>query len=319
MGFRLLLIPKGREYPWRWAPFLHKGPLLMGCSPDGTISPPFEQDSPTLPMFSSDICRSVYGAYQKDVTAKQSISLRRYVGTAEELANYTANPDNIGFCTPGNNSCLPSGLLNISNCQIVDYFHIPVVVSFPHFYMADPSIISSVGGMHPVPEEHQTAVDVEPWTGQVLQAFKRLQINMYLTKVEDVSITGNIHSVFLPVFWLNESAVVDEKHAKMLHNQLFVPMEIVSVVEKVLMAVGALLVLLAIVATIRKCVKGREVQRPGSAPPLRSTDRVRERRPQGRPLNGGSVQMERGEEEPLLQDGGGAYGTAAGPADHSAP
>ena len=44
----------------------------------------------------------------------------------------------------------------------MDYFHIPVIVSFPHFYLADPTVLDSVGGMHPVAEEHETAVDVEP-------------------------------------------------------------------------------------------------------------------------------------------------------------
>ncbi|KAK7114450.1 hypothetical protein V1264_000508 [Littorina saxatilis] len=84
---------------------------------DGTISPPFEQGAKQLPMFSSDICRSVHGNYQKDVKTLHSISLRRYVGTADELANAATNPDNIGFCTP-QTKCLPTGLLNISNCQI---------------------------------------------------------------------------------------------------------------------------------------------------------------------------------------------------------
>ena len=44
----------------------------------------------------------------------------------------------------------------------VDYFKIPVIVSFPHFFMADPKVIDSIGGMHPVAEEHEVAVDVEP-------------------------------------------------------------------------------------------------------------------------------------------------------------
>ena len=61
--------------------------------------------------------RSVYGVFQKNVKTRQGISLRRFVGPATELENATANPDNKGFCTPKTN-CLPTGLLNISNCQI---------------------------------------------------------------------------------------------------------------------------------------------------------------------------------------------------------
>ncbi|KAL8592979.1 hypothetical protein ACOMHN_017909 [Nucella lapillus] len=268
---------------------------------DGTIAPPF-MHAEHLPMFSSDICRAVFGAYQKDVKTRRDITLRRYVGPPEELGNVTGNPDNIGFCTP-QTQCLPAGLLNISNCQIQDYFHIPVVVSFPHFYMADPSVVSSVGGMHPVPEEHETAVDVEPWTGLVLQAYKRLQINMYVTNVTDVSITGNVKSVFLPVFWLSESAVVDEKHADLLHNQLFVPMEITAVLEKVLMGVGAFLLLLACMATLSNCRKAKSLAHSSpSAHILRRSDKVKDRRPKGsmngqpQPQSGATD----GEREPLL-------------------
>lgn len=213
---------------------------------DGTLSPPFQQDAKQLPMFSSDICRSVYGVYSQDVKTPQGIPLHRFLGTPDELANVSVNPDNIGFCTPNNSSCLPSGLLNISNCQIVDYFKIPVVVSFPHFYMADPRVISSIGGMHPVPEEHQTAVDVEPYTGLVLQAFKRLQINMYIKQVDGFSQTVGVPAVFLPVFWLNESVVVDDKHAAMLRTQLFVPLEVTAVLEKVFLIAGAFMVIFVV-------------------------------------------------------------------------
>ncbi|KAK7481721.1 hypothetical protein BaRGS_00027094 [Batillaria attramentaria] len=209
---------------------------------DGTISPPFEHDTKQAPMFSSDVCRSVFGVYSEDVKTTQGIPLRRFLGSPLELANVTENPDNIGFCTPDETKCLPSGLLNISNCQIVDYFKIPVVVSFPHFYLADPTVQDSVGGLHPVAEEHQTAVDLEPWTGLVLRAFKRLQINMYLTNVQGFSQTANVPTVFLPIFWMNESAVVDDKHATMLQRQLFVPLEVTAVLEKVFMIVGGVLV-----------------------------------------------------------------------------
>ena len=42
-----------------------------------------------------------------------------------------------------------------------------------------------------------------------------------------------------------QSAVVDEKHAEMLHRELFVPLKISSVLEKVFMVVGGVLILLA--------------------------------------------------------------------------
>ena len=43
-----------------------------------------------------------------------------------------------------------------------DHIHIPVSMSLPHFFMADPRVIRSVGGLNPNEEEHGTTVDVEP-------------------------------------------------------------------------------------------------------------------------------------------------------------
>ena len=44
----------------------------------------------------------------------------------------------------------------------VDSFHIPGIVSLPHFFMADPRVQRSVGGLNPNQQEHETTVDVEP-------------------------------------------------------------------------------------------------------------------------------------------------------------
>jgi hypothetical protein len=44
----------------------------------------------------------------------------------------------------------------------VDSFHIPIVVSFPHFFMADQKYQDAVYGMHPDPVEHRTEIGIEP-------------------------------------------------------------------------------------------------------------------------------------------------------------
>ena len=50
--------------------------------------------------------------------------------------------------------------------------------------------------------------------------------------------TTQVHDLYL------QSAVVDDKHAAMLHRELFVPLKILSVLEKVFMVVGGVLILL---------------------------------------------------------------------------
>ena len=44
----------------------------------------------------------------------------------------------------------------------VDSFHIPGILSLPHFFTADPRVQHSVGGLNPNEQEHETTVDVEP-------------------------------------------------------------------------------------------------------------------------------------------------------------
>ncbi|GFR77859.1 scavenger receptor class B member 1, partial [Elysia marginata] len=212
---------------------------------DGTLGPPFRFDAQVSPIFVSDICRSIKGIYKKDVETPQGIELRRFGGDRRDMLNATENPDNIGFCTPQTN-CLPTGLLNSTLCQEpVNGLPLPVVFSFPHFLYADPSVQSSVVGLNPVEEEHQTVIDQEPWTGLVLQVAKRLQINMYVKHVPNIGQTHNIQPLFFPILWINESSVVDDHWANKLKDDLFTPMHLAKIGKFSLIALGASLFLVS--------------------------------------------------------------------------
>lgn len=210
---------------------------------DATVNPPFAKKSRVSYAFASDVCRSIKGVFSEDVTDSHGFTLWRYTSPDSYVANATVNPDNIGFCTP---NCLDKGLFNMSTCQIIDFFHIPAAISLPHFYLGAEKYQKAVIGMRPNKEEHQTIIDAEPTIGWVLRAAKRLQINLYIQPINGFELTSKITPVFLPVFWLNESAVIDEKNAQMLQNMLFTPLKVVHVVEIVLITAGSLL----LVATI---------------------------------------------------------------------
>lgn len=89
-------------------------------------------------------------------------------------------------------------------------------MSSPHFYQADEKFAQDIFGMTPNKEEHQTAIDINPLTGVVLQAAKRLQINVYVEQIPNFSQTGNVRTVVFPVAYLNESATIDDAAAKKL-------------------------------------------------------------------------------------------------------
>lgn len=176
----------------------------------GTAFHPVITKNDMLYIFSSDLCRSLYTVYEEDVTVK-GITGYRFVPPSSVFANLTVNPDNAGFCVPAGN-CLGSGLLNVSVCKE----GAPIIMSSPHFYQADEKFAQDVFGMTPNKEEHQTAIDINPLTGVVLQTAKRLQINVYVEQIPTFSQTGNVRTVVFPVAYLNESATIDDTAAKKL-------------------------------------------------------------------------------------------------------
>ncbi|XP_076139637.1 lysosome membrane protein 2c [Alosa pseudoharengus] len=178
---------------------------------NGASFHPIVNQSETLYMFSSDLCRSMYAVFEKDVWVKY-LPAYRFVPPSEVFANMTINPANAGFCVPEGN-CLGSGLLNVSVCKQ----GAPIIMSSPHFYQADEKFVEDVIGMKPKKEHHETAIDINPLTGIVLRAAKRLQVNVLVEKIEVFqSQTGDVRTLVFPVMYLNESVVIDDDSAKKL-------------------------------------------------------------------------------------------------------
>ncbi|KAL8616277.1 hypothetical protein ACOMHN_056220 [Nucella lapillus] len=219
---------------------------------DGSLFPPFQQGMDSVNVFALEICRSTKAVFQKSVETKQGIPLRRYVASEGTLQNSSANPDNLGFCTP-QTKCLPTDLLNITNCvKGRDNISVPAVASFPHFYLADPMVQQSVEGLNPDPHSHENVVNVEPWTGLVLRAYKRLQINMHMMKLDGFRQTYNVRSLYFPIFWIAETMEVGHAKETKLQKTFFGPMQMSSVLEKVFLITGAPVILLVMFLTCRQ-------------------------------------------------------------------
>lgn len=85
----------------------------------------------------------------------------KYVTKKESIEN---SPDNNCFCPvstdeEGNEffDCPTSGLINIMPCV-----QAPILVSYPHFYLGDESLLNYVIGVKPDPELHASFVYFEP-------------------------------------------------------------------------------------------------------------------------------------------------------------
>ena len=74
----------------------------------------------------------------------------------------------------------------------------------PHFLYCDQKFIKDVDGVTPDYEKHQTMVYIEPLTGILMKANKRIQFNTQLFKDERVTITKNLPEIMYPLFWVDE-------------------------------------------------------------------------------------------------------------------
>ncbi|XP_030623082.1 lysosome membrane protein 2c isoform X2 [Chanos chanos] len=209
----------------------------------------------TLYMFSSDLCRSLYALYEQEVNVK-GIPGYRFVPPSEVFANLTVNPANAGFCVPAGN-CLGSGLLNISACKQ----GAPIIMSSPHFYQADEKFAKDIFGMNPKKEDHETTIDINPLTGIVIRAAKRLQVNVYLEKITAFSQTGDIKTLVYPIMFLNESVVIDEDSAKKLRAVV----DMGNVVINIPFIVIGLGILMGVVFLVLMC---RQRSTPAERQPL---------------------------------------------------
>uniref|UniRef100_A0A8C9TX57 Lysosome membrane protein 2-like n=1 Tax=Scleropages formosus TaxID=113540 RepID=A0A8C9TX57_SCLFO len=197
---------------------------------DGSTFHPLLKRDERLYIFSSDLCRSIHVSFVKDVEVK-GIPAYRFAPPRDVLASPEENPANAGFCVPAGN-CLGTGVIKVSVCRK----DAPVVISFPHFYLADKKYAEGVDGMSPNQEDHQTYLDLNPKTGIPVRASKRAQINIILNKI----VSGCTF----------QTVVIDNASAAKLRKLLLISM-LMSNFPLLIIAIGAIMLLIFIVLMVR--------------------------------------------------------------------
>ncbi|XP_075462825.1 lysosome membrane protein 2 [Ascaphus truei] len=211
---------------------------------DGTSFHPLINKDDTIYMFSSDLCRSLYAVYESSANVKK-IPVYRFSPPEMVFANVSVNPNNAGFCVPAGN-CLPSGLLNVRKCKQ----GAPIILSSPHFYQAAEALVKDIVGMHPNKEDHETFLDINPLTGILIRAARRMQVNVYVRKIDGYRVTGNIRTLVFPVMHLNESVLIDDKSAGKLQS-ILLKTRVVSNIPFIIMALGIIFGIIFIVVVCR--------------------------------------------------------------------
>ncbi|XP_053575731.1 platelet glycoprotein 4 [Bombina bombina] len=207
---------------------------------DAASFPPFVKKD-KLYFFPSEICRSIYGLFEKSYKLK-GIELYRFVLPEMALASPTINPDNQCFCTDQllSRNCTAAGVLDLRACQGGK----PIFLSLPHYLYASDFFLDQVTGLKPNVEEHQTYIDVEPLTGFTMHFAKRLQVNLMFQKTDKIEIMANLQSDYLfPVLWLNETATITDESVNEFKNSVTVPTTALGIVQIVFMCAGAVVFL----------------------------------------------------------------------------
>ncbi|XP_033844809.1 platelet glycoprotein 4 [Periophthalmus magnuspinnatus] len=213
---------------------------------DASSFAPFVDKKKPLYFFSSDICRSVSASHMKTYSLK-GIKVFRYSLLPSTLASPVDNPDNHCFCHNKEitKNCTIAGVLDISSCQNGK----PIFISLPHFLLGSSILTESVQGLNPIPEHHETFLDVEPTTGFTLNFAKRIQVNMMYGPSKVITVLKKVkdYTIF-PVVWLNETATLDDATADMIKGELVSRINLLSMVQKTLLGAGIAIAVLCFIS-----------------------------------------------------------------------
>ncbi|VDL90380.1 unnamed protein product [Schistocephalus solidus] len=238
---------------------------------DGSQLAPNLKRNSTRYIFANDLCRSFLLEVKGPGKLTNSKDLKVYLvgGTPQTALPASKYPYNKGFCapkTPGP-ECPPQGLFDLSSCRAQGDTRPPIYSSQPRFFGADPSLREAIDGMvQPTTENSETKVYVEPKTGLVLEAYKRLQVSVYVRQAKAMSdVYQNFTKrIFFPLAWFEESAVADGAALNMLHKNLYVMPKIMHIILLTLfglfLAVFVALALVLVVQAVLYCCSPR---RPG--------------------------------------------------------
>lgn len=220
--------------------------LLNGS--DGSIFPPHITMDTTLHVYDKDLCRLLPLRFDKEVDTAGGVKGYRFVPPENVFADVKTNPENECFC-PGGPPCAPHGFFNVSLCQ----YDSPVLLSFPHFYLADQKYRTAVEGVSPPDKEkHQFFLDVQPQMGVALQARARVQINLAVSQVVDIKQVATFPDIVFPIMWFEDG--IDELPAEvtdLLSLATTAPPVIHAAVSYALFALGVLMFVLAISCLVR--------------------------------------------------------------------
>jgi len=214
---------------------------------DGSLFHPGVQQNETLYIFNKDLCQSLPLVFQEEVV-HHGMNTFRFVPPANLFGTPQENPRNRCFCP--NSQCPKSGLFNVSACQ----FGSPIMLSWPHFFQADPLLLDAVEGLHPSKKKHQFQIDILPKMGVGMRAAVKSQINLVMKQMDTVRKLKGVRDIIYPILWFTDGVedLGDKDTISLLQTAIHTPEMARSVMYPTMLVVGILMVLTTMAFIIRK-------------------------------------------------------------------
>lgn len=170
--------------------------LVEGTFESGLYPPSVNRENATFRMYRQAFCRPVTFKYEGEDVTYDGFKGNKFRVASDFLERPEVNPENSCYCIKG--YCPPSGMAFISPC----YYDIPITISQPHFFNADPAIQDQIIGFKPDVEKHDSTLILHPEMGVVIQANLRIQINLHVGETMYNSKTKPFNGKVLPLFYL---------------------------------------------------------------------------------------------------------------------
>ncbi|XP_032672860.1 scavenger receptor class B member 1 isoform X1 [Odontomachus brunneus] len=219
---------------------------VMGT--DGSIFPPHITKQTILKIFDKDLCRTLPLVFERDVIGAGEVPGYRFAPPENVFTSVENLPSQQCYC-PAGPPCAPEGTFNVSLCQ----YDSPVLITFPHFYLADPALREAVTGISPPHrEKHQLYIDVQPIMGTAMRARARVQINLAVSQVRDIKQVASFPDIVFPIMWFEDC--VDELPPQMrslLKLAVDLPPIARAAVSGVIGALGVIILLGALMCLAR--------------------------------------------------------------------
>jgi len=174
----------------------------------GELWPPVKDPQQPVTMYVVDICRPLTLQPEGNLT-KFGMKGITWAGDRKMLDGMDSSTDSTCWCLGSTCPDLKPGVFNASTCQ----FGAPAFMSYPHFYLADPSYRDAITGMAPNASLHKFYVSLNPKFGIPLEVRARLQINLMIQNDPASPLYKNVPTMFIPMFWFSQVADITEELA----------------------------------------------------------------------------------------------------------